>query len=188
MSFYIRSILLVTVLISTSIACSIPLRGMTLAKTESPVISDLPQNLEEFIDENGQINPETGTITVTLTQEELTAYLNSYLASQSDISFKDPQIILSKDRMDVYGNLQESILSANIKISLNALVNEAGQIDINIVEADFGPIPIPENMLNTILSQVKESLIDTIASVNNGSEITQIVINDGSMSITGSYQ
>ena len=120
MSFCFRTILLITVLISTSIACSIPLRGMVPAVTESPVIADLPQSLDEFIEEKGQINPDSNTITVTLTQEELTAYLNSYLASQSDINFKDPQIIFSKDRMDVYGIFQESILSANIKISLNA--------------------------------------------------------------------
>ena len=56
----------------------------------------------------------------------------------------------------MYGIFQESILSANMKISLNPVVNEAGEIDANIIEADFGPIPVPENLLNTILSQVKE--------------------------------
>ena len=88
----------------------------------------------------------------------------------------------------MYGILQESLLSANIKISLTAVVNEAGEIDANIIEADFGPIPVPENLLNTILSQVRESLIDSIASVSNGARINYIAINDGSMTITGSYQ
>jgi len=188
MSFYFRSILLISVLISTSIACSIPLRGMVPAETESPAVAHLPLTFEEFIDEKGQINPDTGTITVILTQDDLTAYLNSYLASQSEMNFQDPKIILSKDRMDVYGNLQESILSANIKISLNAVVNESGEIDINIMEADFGPIPFPENLLDTFVSRIKESLTNSISTVSNGAKINQISINDGSMTITGSYQ
>ncbi len=188
MRFCLRPILLIIVLFSTSIACSIPIRGMVPAETESPGNADLPLTVEEFIDQKGQINPDNGTITITMTQDELTAYLNSYLASQSNINLQDPQIILSEDRIDVYGNLKESIVSADIKISLTAGVNESGEVDVNILEADLGLIPVPENLLDTFTSSIKETLTNSIAAASNGARINQITINDGSMTITGSYQ
>ena len=111
--------------------------------------------------------------------------LNTYLASQTDLNITNAQVRLQDEGINIFGKYGQGILSADVKLALDAGVDSSGSLFLDIVEADFGPVPAPENLRNTISSMIEETLADYLVSGVDGMKIEQIIISEGVLTISG---
>jgi hypothetical protein len=77
------------------------------------------------------------------------------------------------------------MFAANIGIIVSVGVDENGQPKIEIVSAEFGPLPAPEGLKDTIEAMVREAYTGSIGPVATGLRIETILIADGIMTISG---
>ena len=185
MKFLNQYVAVLSVLLVASIACNYPSGGQTTPTLPPPPKINLPDSFEEFLDEKGQLDPATGSITVTLSESELTGYLIAYLDTQSNPILTNPRVVLANNQVEISGKMDQEFLKVDTKISLAAVVDSAGNLDLKILAADFGPIPAPQSFLSAISSMIDEALTGTITTKTLGIQIENIQISDGFITITG---
>lgn len=182
----IQITILILVLIVSTIACQISAGGPTPPDVVNTTPQEPPKSFDEFVESSGSVDDTTGIVTITLSQEQLTAYIRDYLQKQPDTPISNPQVVLTDNKIEIYGTVEEGLFNANILITLATRIDETGNLDIEIESADFGPIPAPESVLNTISSLIDEALTGTIAPSTTGIKIESISIIEGSMTVSGS--
>jgi hypothetical protein len=64
-------------------------------------------------------------------------------------------------------------------------VDENGKPKIELVSADFGPLPVPESVASAISSMIEEAYTGSLGPVATGLRIQTISTADGLMTITG---
>jgi hypothetical protein len=87
--------------------------------------------------------------------------------------------------MQIYGKTKQGMFTANIGIIVNVGVDENGQPKIDIASADFGPLPAPKGLTNTIAAMIREAYTGSLGPVATGLRIETINIQNGIMAITG---
>ena len=144
--------LLLTILVVTSLACTVFVGGPDYSS-----LPPIPVSAEAACQHPGRIRraveaaAQTGVITVNLTEPQITSYLAARLQTdpslqQSDKKplITDPQVYLRDGQMQIYGKTRQGMFTANIGIIVNMGVDINGQPQIDVVSADFGPFPAPE--------------------------------------------
>jgi hypothetical protein len=97
----------------------------------------------------------------------------------------EPQVYLRDGQMQIYGKSKQGMFTANIGIIVNVGVDENGQPKIDIVSADFGPLPAPQGLKDAITAMVREAYTGSLGPVATGLRIETITIADGIMTVTG---
>jgi hypothetical protein len=87
--------------------------------------------------------------------------------------------------MQIYGKTQQGMFTANIGIVVDVGVDENGQPRIDIVSADFGPLPAPEGLRDTVETMVREAYTGSLGPVATGLRIETITIANGVMTVSG---
>ncbi len=67
-----------------------------------------------------------------------------------------------------------------------ASINDQDKLAMDIVSADFGPLPIPDDFLDFMTGILEEALTGPVGPVATGIRLTDIQIQDGILTITGS--
>jgi hypothetical protein len=133
----------------------------------------------------------TGTVTLNFTEEQITSYVAARFQSDTNLQqdnkplITDPQVYLRDGQMQIYGKTQQGMFTANIGIIVSVGVDENGQPKIDIVSADFGPLPAPKGLTNAIAAMVREAYTGSLGPVATGLRIETITIADGIMTISG---
>jgi hypothetical protein len=97
----------------------------------------------------------------------------------------DPQVYLRDGQMQIFGKTQQGMFAANIGIIVSMTVDENGKPKIEIVSADFGPLPAPDGLKDAISSMIQEAYTGSVGPVATGLRIQTITIADGTMTIVG---
>ncbi len=124
-------------------------------------------------------------ITVTLTQEQLTAYLMEQLASSPEVPLSDPTIILKNGQGELYGKVQQGPISANMNLVFTLFVNENHQLGANILSAEVGSVPLPSSILDQLTALINQNLSGALMADGSGVKIESVSIGDGSLTVTG---
>ena len=131
-------------------------------------------------------------MTVNLTEPQITSFLAARLQTdpslqQSDKKplITDPQVYLRDGQMQIYGKTQQGIFAANIGIIVNMGVDANGKPQIDVVSADFGPLPAPDGLKDAITAMVREAYTGSLGPVATGLRIETITIANGIMTVTG---
>lgn len=185
-------ILLIT-LLSTSLACTIFVGGPDYSDlTPIPVSTEAVQSLKDGIKKSFEDGLQTGVVTITITEPQITSYLALRMESDPNLQQSDqsplitqPQVYLRDGQMKIYGKTQQGIFAANIGVILNVGVDELGKPKIEIASADFGPFPAPEGINTTITALIAEAFTGSFGPVATGLRIETITIADGTMTIAG---
>jgi hypothetical protein len=125
------------------------------------------------------------------TEPQLTSYIAARLQSDPNMQqdnkplIADPQVYLRDGQMQIYGKSQQGLFSANIGIIVSVGVDGNGQPEIEIISADFGPLPAPEGLKDAISAVVREAYTGSLGPVATGLRIETISIADGIMTISG---
>jgi hypothetical protein len=68
---------------------------------------------------------------------------------------------------------------------MQAKIDKNGQPKLNLVSADFGPLPAPAGLLDSLSSVLNEAYTGSIGPYVTGFKIESIYIGDGMITITG---
>jgi hypothetical protein len=156
------------------------------------VSAEAAASIQEEIKRAVEAAAQTGVMTVNLTEPQITSFLAARLQTdpslqQSDKKplITDPQVYLRDGQMQIYGKTQQGIFAANIGIIVNMGVDANGKPQIDVVSADFGPLPAPEGLKDAITAMVREAYTGSLGPVATGLRIETITIANGIMTVTG---
>ena len=163
-----------------ALACSLPgvaepTREPVQVSTET--VEDLKESLEGFSQGSGEVS-------LTLTEAQLTSLVALQLQQQQDPLITEPQVHLQDGQIIVTGKTQQGVISTQVEIVLTATVDAQGKPVIVVESADFGPIPVPSDMLAGISGLVDQILTSQLGAQATGVQLTQIAIAEGTMTIT----
>ena len=178
--------LFIVSLVISSLACSINVGGPEYPEQTVPASPADAQALRDMIQQAMITGAETGVITLSITENQLTGFMAEKLAQQANPPFTDPQILLRNGQMQMYGKVTQGWFTANMLITMNVTIDEVtGQPKIQIASADFGPIPAPEGINNAISAVIEEAFTGSFGPVAVGFRLQTITIADGIMTLTG---
>ena len=179
-------------LILTSLACTIFVGGPDYSSLPAiPVSGEAIQSMRDEVTRAFQEGALTGSIVLIFNEEQITSYIASRLQNDTSLQqdneplITDPQVYLRDGQMQIYGKTKQGIFTANIGIIVSVGVDENGQPKIDIVSADFGPLPAPKGLTDAIAAMVKEAYTGSLGPVATGLRIETIATANGTMTITG---
>lgn len=186
-------ILFLTILLLTSLACTVFVGGPDYSSLPPiPVSGEAAESIKEELRRAIEAGAQTGVITVNLTEPQVTSYLATRLQTDPNLQqpdqkplITDPQVYLRDGQMQIYGKTQQGMFAANIGIIVNLGVDANGQPQIDVVSADFGPLPAPEGLKDAITSMVREAYTGSLGPVATGLRIETISVANGVMTVTG---
>ena len=185
-SFFLIAIVL------SSVACTIFVGGPDTSKlTPIPISTSDADTLKEQIKKTFDEGAATGMVTFTFTEAQVTSLLAQRLQSDPNLQtdqkpfITDPQVYLREGQMQIYGKTQQGMFAANIGIIINVSVDENGKPKIEVVSADFGPLPAPKTLKEAFTAMIDETFTGAIGPAAVGLRIEAITIADGTMTISG---
>jgi len=177
-------VLLVFVLL-TMLACTIFIGGPDYPGERIPVSTEAAGEIQFAMQTAIAGGQATGQMTLTLTETQLTSYLAYKLQEQTDPFLTDPQVTLRDGQVQIYGTAEQGYFKATASIVLSAGIDENGEIAIELVSADFGPLPVPDGLLDTIAATVQETFTGAIGPAAIGFRLESVSIADGEMTVIG---
>jgi len=188
---YALPIFLFTLLL-TSLACTVFVGGPDYSSLPAiPISAEAIQSMQDEVKRAFEEGALTGTITLNFTEEQITSYIAARLQNDATLQqdnrplITDPQVYLRDGQMQIYGKTKQGIFTANIGIIVSVGVDENGQPKIDIVSADFGPLPAPKGLTGAIAAMVREAYTGTLGPVATGLRVETITIANGIMTISG---
>jgi uncharacterized protein YpmS len=180
-----RFLIALTALAIATLACSIFIGGPDFPNAPIPVSTEAVQSLKDQMQQAALNGAQTGTVTLQITESQLTSYLAFKLESQSDPLITEPQVYLRDGQMTVYGKAQSGMFSANISVAMKVDIDENGQPKVEITQTDFGPLPAPQGLNTAISALVGEAFTGSLGPVATGFRLENVAISDGTMTVTG---
>ena len=175
-----------TTLVLASLACTIFAGGPDYPEQAIPVSENEVINMRTLMEQAFIAGAESGVVILQFTESQLTSYITLKLQEQTNPPFTEPQILLRDGQMKMYGKVARGMFAANILITMNVSIDEiSGLPKIEIVSADFGPIPAPEGINNAISAVIDEAFTGSLGPVAIGFRLESITIADGVMTMTG---
>ncbi|HSO12023.1 MAG TPA: hypothetical protein VLT51_06580 [Anaerolineales bacterium] len=184
--------LFLAILILASIACTVFVGGPDYSdRAPIPVSTEAAESLKEEIKRAFEAGAASGEVTINITETQITSVLMLRLQTDQNLQqdekplITEPQVYLRDGQMQIFGKTQQGMFTANIGIIVSVSVDENGRPKIEIVSADFGPLPAPEGLTATISAMIQEAYTGSVGPVATGLRIQTISIADGMMTITG---
>ncbi|NWG35311.1 MAG: hypothetical protein HXY42_12805 [Chloroflexi bacterium] len=180
------------VLVFASLACTVSIGGPDYSdRPVIPVSNEAAESLKEEIKRAFEAGASTGEVTLNITEPQITSVLALRLQTDPNMQqdkkplITDPQVYLRDGQMQIFGKTQQGIFTANIGIIVAVDVDENGKPQIEIVSADFGPLPAPEGLNTAISAMIQEAYTGAVGPVATGLRIQSINIADGIMTLNG---
>jgi len=173
-------------LIVMSLACTVFIGGPDYPETRIPVSTEAVDAFKATVKKAFAEGKTTGNIALIINQEQLTSLLAYKLQEKPDPFITDPQVYLKTGGIiEVYGRARQGYFEATVGIVMTTSVNAAGQPEVQIVSADFGPLQAPEGLNKTINALLQETLTGSLGPAATGFRVENIVIADGLMMLAG---
>jgi len=184
--------LFILVLILASLACTVSVGGPDYSDRDPIAISnDAAQSLKDEIKRAFEAGVQTGEVTINITEPQITSVLATRLQSDQNLQqdsqplITDPQVYLRDGQMQIFGKTQQGMFTANIGIIVSVSVDENNAPKIDIVSADFGPLPVPDTLKTAISAMIQEAYTGSVGPVATGLRVETISITNGIMTIKG---
>jgi hypothetical protein len=72
-----------------------------------------------------------------------------------------------------------------VKIVFRAGADEQGQLKIELISADFGPLPVPNGLLELATTTIQDAYTGALRPLATGFRLLNVTIAEGSMTIVG---
>ena len=180
---------LILLVILISLACQINAGGPEPPKETIPVSTQAAKTAEQIIQENMDLQKSESLVAFTLSEEQVTSYIAEKMASSENPLLTDPQVFLRDGQAEIFGTVTRGIVTANVRIAIKVNVEPAdGSLSVDVIQADFGPLPVPENLREDISSVLNETLSGSLADYTTGFKVQSIFIDNGMITISGIKQ
>ncbi len=174
-----------SVLILAVLACTINIGGPAYPSQPIPVSTGAAGEFQSSMQTAIAVGAGSGQVTLLITEPQLTSYLAAYLQSQAQPLFTNPQVYLRDGQIQIYGTVTQGYFQANIQIVVVAGVDLQGQLKIELTTADFGPLPVPPGLKDTLTAAIQEAFTGSIGPAVTGFRLESITVADGTMTIVG---
>ncbi|MBI3240995.1 MAG: LmeA family phospholipid-binding protein [Chloroflexi bacterium] len=170
------------VILSAALACGGPLAvgGPT---PEYPTVAVSTESAQSLTDKFESLKASTGEVTVSITESELTSFIAEKLAAQPDSALSNPQVYLRDGKIKLYATVTTSSFTANALIVVNVTLVD-GQMAATIEKADFGPVPVPSDLLSSLTSTINDNLLALADKLPSDVRLKSIAIADGNLTLT----
>lgn len=160
--------------------------GPEYPEAQIPISTETAATVEEQLKQAFESAQQTGVLSFTINEAQLSSLVAQRIAADPESSFiTEPMVLLRDNEIQIYGKATQGYLTANIRIALSANIDANGQPQILLKSADFGPLPAPDGLNNTISAMVNEAFTGALGPVATGFRLESIVIADGLMTFTG---
>jgi uncharacterized protein YpmS len=166
-------------------ACTINIGGPAYPNQHIPVSTEAVGELQFAMQTAVAAGADSGQITLLITEPQLTSYLATQLQTQAQPLFTDPQVYLRDGQIQIYGTVTQGYLQVTIEIVVTAGVDQQGQLKIELTTADFGPLPVPTGLKDTVTAAIQEAYTGSIGPAAIGFRLESITVADGTMTIIG---
>ncbi len=167
-----------------SLACTIFLGGPDLPNPPVPISLEAAQSIREQAKQAAE-NAINGEISLQINESQITSYLAFKLAQDQNPLFTDPQVLLRNGEMQIYGKVQRGPFVSNLLITLSISIDPTGKPLIEISDAKFGPVKLPQGFKATLSKLIDEAFTGAIGPAATGFRLESITITDGMMTLTG---
>lgn len=174
--------MVILVLVGAGLACALP-GGAQPPASPIPVSTEAAGQLREVVKTAAANAVETGTLDLTLTEEQITSFVALQLAEQPDAPIQDLQVFLRDDKIQIFGTVSAGGVTAQAQIILSAVVGTDGTLALSVDKADFGPVPVPASLLEQISTTMDEALTQQAGS---NFVLTSVTIAEGQIHLQGS--
>lgn len=154
--------------------------GPTPEYSPVPISTEAIQSLSDKFDALGA---SSGEVTVTITEPELTSFIDQQMAAQPDGAFSNPQVYLRDGKIKLYTTVTTDNLSADALVVMNASIKD-NALKVIIDSADFGPVPVPQGVLDSLTSTVNDELLALVSGLPTGVGLKGVSVNDGLLTLT----
>jgi hypothetical protein len=178
-----RFLLVLLVLAFVSLACN--LGAPRTPAPPPPVSTEAVESLEKTLENAADAMQQSGEINLEIDEAQLTSLVAFQLEEHGDESIQDPQVYLRDGQIQLFGTVERQGISGTARVIMTAAVDAEGRPDLNIESASIGPLPIPEQIVSELESQLDQAFGEQIEALAPNTWIESIVIADGKMTITG---
>ncbi len=176
-----------------ALACTVFVGGPAYPQTPVAVSTESIGSFEDQLHAAETAAVESGTLTLTINESQITSLIATKLDEQTDPStgsgqapfITEPQIYLRDGQIQIYGKAVQGNLQANVRIILTAELDDNGKPIISVVSADFGPLPGSEGLNSAISKMVDEAFTGAFGPAAIGFRLESLTIADGVMTLTG---
>ena len=166
-----------------ALACSVFLGGPEPPGPEITPVGD-KETIEQAWADAVAFSPD-GTVVVTFSEAQMTAYLQQKLDANPDNTFHTAQVYLRDGRIKVYGILAAGSASASAILILRPEVDAEGGIQLILEQAQVGPLNLPSGLLSAISDVLTEVFTGSVGSLATGFQVQEILIGEGQIAISG---
>ena len=121
-------------LLLTSLACTMNVGGPDYSNLPVvPVSTEYAQSIQDEVLRAFQDGAQTGTISLNLTEQQITSYIAAKLQSDPRLQrdgrplITEPQVYLRDGQMKIYGKTQQGLFTDSIGVVVDVGVDENGQ-------------------------------------------------------------
>jgi uncharacterized protein YpmS len=179
----IRIYLGLLILLVGGLACRLPTSS---TKTIEPKNGMPEQNTSNGETTSQQPLQGSSQTTITLTEAQINSWLNEKLKEQPDQILTNPQLHLNDGMIQLTGQVNQGMLSGEVDIKFQIILDDAGFPKIKVISADLGSMPIPSSILDPMISSI--DIKNLISSSGGNFKIQSIDVSEGLLKITGQAQ
>ncbi len=181
------------ILLTSILACNAPGAGARRISIPSYKVESSVEALDSFNNKWRSLNLATpdGPFSMTFTEAELTsavveAITNAEAEQGSPIPVEDVTVLLADGRIKCYARARLEPLDVNGYIAFMPSIGDDGQIHLEIVDFQFGPLQIDDAELSKLVATIERSINEPIQASPFTIVLQQIFIRDGELVIEGS--
>jgi uncharacterized protein YpmS len=171
-------------LLIAGLACSLPGRGTTPTPVSTLIPTLDPQVLEDQLATASAGFRETGQISVSFSEQQITSLVAQALTQQPDLPVTEPQVSLQNGKIVVTGNVKVGFITSPVEIVFEPSVQNE-ELHVTILSANFGSLPLPDNALQQISDTMNQNLSQFISVEGRSIQVETVTIADGNLTLTG---
>jgi uncharacterized protein YpmS len=172
------------VLVLSSLACGLPTSSIAPTITPAPVDPAQADALEDQLATAVADLVAGNPVTITITEAQLAAYIDRRISDEPDAPISQPQVTLRDGKIEVTGQVTLDKLTAQANLVFEVFV-ENGRLQVRLIDAKLGALPIPERILNQINDTMNNNMEQMTTVENRRIEVQSVSIADGVMTIVG---
>ncbi len=180
-----RALIGILALLPATLGCSIFLGGPAYPEPPVAISTQDATSLQSTFDAALANAAQTGTLTVQVSEGQLTSYLAGLLAQEPNPPITQPQVTLRDGALRIFGTAQNGLFVSNVALTAQCSVDPNGLPQIVITQANYGPFPAPSEMTDAIGAIIQEMLTGSLGPAAIGFRLESITIADGKMTLTG---
>lgn len=170
------------------LALAVAILACNFGRTPPPTVAvsdEAAQELQQGVATAMQEAADTGSMTLNVTESQLTSALALALQQKSSLPIEDVQIHLRDELVTVSGSATQQNISLPVQIEAKVSAIDC-KPKVEIVSASAGPLPIPQEQISGFLPMIENTITALISSSSVSNLcLLSISVGDGTMTVTG---